>query len=207
MFHQWTETVKRALKEIEKRYPAGSPEERKRLRERFVQIKRACDNLLEAWADIEDRIVRLVHAYPELAEEGEELEGEFELDEMVVRRFRQGQGFYRLNMFVEAEEAFREVVEEEPEFLLGRVYLALSHFQKGNTDEAYRHFQLIASTTNHDVFIAFARHMMGSDPPVPEGPLPPAERGGHLVQSGCLPLPAGRVSRSDSLLLSSPIVG
>jgi tetratricopeptide (TPR) repeat protein len=161
MFHQWTETVKRALKEIEKRYPAGSPEERKRLRERFVQIKRACDNLLEAWADIEDRIVRLVHAYPELAEEGEELEGEFELDEMVVRRFRQGQGFYRLNMFVEAEEAFREVVEEEPEFLLGRVYLALSHFQKWNTDEAYRHFQLIASTTNHDVFIAFAHHMMG----------------------------------------------
>ena len=121
----------------------------------------SCDNLLEAWADIEDRIVRLVHAYPELAEEGEELEGEFELDEMVVRRFRQGQGFYRLNMFVEAEEAFREVVEEEPEFLLGRVYLALSHFQKGNTDEAYRHFQLIASTTNHDVFIAFAHHMMG----------------------------------------------
>ena len=51
---------------------------------------------------------------------------------MVVRRFRQGQGFYQLNMFVEkAEQAFREVVEEEPEFLLGRMYLALSHFHEG----------------------------------------------------------------------------
>lgn len=161
MFHQWIETVKGALKDIERQYPASPPSERNRLRERFLQIKKVCDGLLETWAEIEDQLIRLAREFPDLTEEGEELEGEFELDEMVVRRFRQGQGFYQLNMFVEAEQAFREVVEEEPEFLLGRTYLALSHFQEGKMDEAYRHFQLIASTTNHDVFIAFAHHMMG----------------------------------------------
>jgi tetratricopeptide (TPR) repeat protein len=161
MFHQWIQTVEGALKSIEDQYPTSPPGEREHLRKRFAQIKKVCDSLLETWADIEDRLVRLSRKHPDLMEEGEELEGEFELDEMVVRRFRQGQGFYQLNMFMEAEEAFREVVEEEPEFLLGRMYLALSHFQKGNMDEAYRHFQLIASTTHHDVFIAFAHHMMG----------------------------------------------
>ena len=161
MFHQWIQTVEGALKSIEDQYPTSPPGEREHLRKRFAQIKKVCDSLLETWADIEDRLVRLSRKRPDLMEEGEELEGEFELDEMVVRRFRQGQGFYQLNMFMEAEEAFREVVEEEPEFLLGRMYLALSHFQKGNMDEAYRHFQLIASTTHHDVFIAFAHHMMG----------------------------------------------
>ncbi len=103
----------------------------------------------------------ILKQHPELAEEEEEISGEFFLDSQVVRTFRQGQGYYQLKMFGEARPYFHEVVEKEPEFLLGRLYLGLSDFQQENLEEARRQFQLVTQTSEIPRFNAFAHHMLG----------------------------------------------
>ena len=55
MFHQWIDNGERSSERYRKDIPASPPAERKRLRERFFQIKKVCDDLLETWAEIEDQ--------------------------------------------------------------------------------------------------------------------------------------------------------
>jgi tetratricopeptide (TPR) repeat protein len=161
VFHQWIDTILQGLTEIEDQYPTGSAQERERLKERFHQIQTVCQHLLESWALVEEQMARLLQRHPELSVQDQVLEEEFWLREESVRQFRQGQGYYQLRMFAQAENAFNQVVKDEPEFLLGRIYLALSHFQSGEWDEADRQFQMVAKTATHDVFLGFAHHMLG----------------------------------------------
>jgi tetratricopeptide (TPR) repeat protein len=164
MFHQqWLHLIQNALEEIETQYPDGSTEEQLRWRNRLQQIKKSCDQLLESWVVIEEQITHLLTQYPELGEreEEKEVEEEFWLDESIVRQFRQGQGYYGLTMFAEAKQLFEQVVDEEPEFLLGRVYLGLSQFQENRLEEAMQHFLIISVTSTHEVFVGFAHHMLG----------------------------------------------
>ncbi|GGE11640.1 hypothetical protein GCM10011571_11260 [Marinithermofilum abyssi] len=161
MFQQWLQQVKNQLNQIEEQYPHSSEEDRSHLREEFQQLTSACDEILSAWSEVEEAIARMLHHFPDLAMEEEEVGEEFWLDSSLVRTFREGQGYYQLMMFREAKPFFHQVVEEEPEFLLGRVYLALSHFQEKQMDDAHRHFRLVADTAESDYFVAFAYHMMG----------------------------------------------
>lgn len=68
-----------------------------------MEIKRSCDEMLEAWAKVEEQLAELTKRYPGLSSLGEEFEEEFWLNESAVRQFRQGQGYYGLTMFQEAE--------------------------------------------------------------------------------------------------------
>ncbi|MBA4494493.1 tetratricopeptide repeat protein [Paenactinomyces guangxiensis] len=162
MFHQqWLQLVQNALDEIKSQYPHCPAAERAKWRNRLQQIKKSCDHMLESWAFIEEQIAHLLSEHPDLVSDEKELEEEFWLNESVVRQFRQGQGYYGLTMFKEAKHLFQQVVEEEPEFLLGRVYLGLSQFQENHLDEARHHFHIVSETASHDVFIGFAHHMLG----------------------------------------------
>ncbi|SEN28999.1 tetratricopeptide repeat protein [Lihuaxuella thermophila] len=162
MFHQeWLESVQSELEEIKSKYRNCPASEKPKWRNRLQQIKKSCDRLLESWAVIEEKIAHLVSEHPDLISEEKEIAGEFWLNESVVRKFRQGQGYYGLTMFEEAKQLFQQVVEEEPDFLLGRIYLGLSQFQDNRLDEAERHFQMVRKTAVHDAFVGFAHHMLG----------------------------------------------
>ncbi|MFC4078046.1 tetratricopeptide repeat protein [Salinithrix halophila] len=161
MFDQWLEQVKQHLEKIEEQYPGSVDPDRSRLREEFHQIQQVCDHVLEGWISLEERVSSLLNEEPDLAAEEEEVGEEFWLDGQVVRSFREGQGYYQLKMFGEAKPYFDQVVKEAPDFLLGRVYLALSDFQQRKWDDAFREFHLVAETSDHPRFAAFARHMLG----------------------------------------------
>ncbi|TCS93359.1 tetratricopeptide repeat protein [Hazenella coriacea] len=162
MNHQaWLETVKEELGEIKDQYAQCPADERSKWRIRLQQIKKSCDRLLESWAYIEEQIATLVSEYPDLTSDELDLEEECLLHESVVRQFRQGQGYYGLTMFKEAGQLFKQVVKDEPDFLLGRIYLGLSYFQENQLDEASQHFQLVSQTATHEMFTAFAYHMLG----------------------------------------------
>ncbi|MBA4543180.1 MULTISPECIES: lipopolysaccharide assembly protein LapB [Thermoactinomyces] len=162
MFHQqWQDLVHNALEEIKLKYPNCSLAEKTKWRQRFLQIKQSCDQLLETWALVEEEIRQLLHDHPDLGSDETEIDEEIWLDESAVRQFRQGQGYYGLTMYAKAKRLFQEVIELEPDFLLGRLYLGLTHFQEENLDEARRQFELVAKTAAHETFIGFARHMLG----------------------------------------------
>lgn len=162
MFHQqWLQLVENALGEIKTQYPNSPVSERSKWRNRLLQIKKSCDHMLETWAVIEEHIACLLEEHPDLASDDKEIDEEFWLNESIVRQFRQGQGYYGLTMFEEAKQLFQQVVEEEPDFLLGRVYLGLSQFQENRLDESRHHFRIVSHTASHDVFVGFAHHMLG----------------------------------------------
>ncbi len=161
MEQQWIEKMQEELEAIEREYPEATPPDRIRLREEFQKIRVSCEELLGSWVTLHDHMMRLLELHPDLGNEEEVISGDFWLNEGTVRAFRQGQGYYNLKLFLEAKKYFQQVVVEEPEFLLGRLYLALSHFQENHLDEAQRQFQLVVEMAEHDRFIAFANHMLG----------------------------------------------
>ncbi|WP_169713529.1 tetratricopeptide repeat protein [Paludifilum halophilum] len=158
---QWFDQAKECLSKIEEEYPHATHPDRDRMREQFDRIRAVFEDILEEWLVLEEQFASLLQTHPDLIAEEEEVGEEFWLDEQVVRNFRQGQGYYDLRMFTEARPFFDRVVDEEPEFLLGRVYLGLSDFQEGRWDDAHRQFRLVAETAEHPRFSAFAHHMMG----------------------------------------------
>lgn len=132
------------------------------MRQEVRGIRQWMRECLEGWINLEEDVAILLQSYPDLDDEQQEEVGEsFWLDGEVVRTFRQGQGYYQLRMFQEARPYFDEVVQSEPDFLLGRIYLALSQFQSAQWSEAQRHFQLVAETADHLHFQVFAFHMLG----------------------------------------------
>lgn len=158
---QWMDLVEQTLNEFETNYPNSPLKEREKWKSRFRQLKKSCDQLLESWAVIEERVAHLLNAHPELIGEEKALEEEFWLHESVVRQFRQGQGYFGLTMFHEAKDLFYQVVQQEPDFLLGRVYLGLTQFHANQLEESANQFHLVVKTTNQDVFVGFATHMLG----------------------------------------------
>ncbi|GGA38511.1 hypothetical protein GCM10007416_09290 [Kroppenstedtia guangzhouensis] len=161
MLQPWLQEMQKHLSQIAETFGNSAPEERSQLRTEFQKIHQHTHSLLEGWAVLEEQVASILKQHPELAEEEEEISGEFFLDSQVVRTFRQGQGYYQLKMFGEARPYFHEVVEKEPEFLLGRLYLGLSDFQQENLEEARRQFQLVTQTSEIPRFNAFAHHMLG----------------------------------------------
>jgi tetratricopeptide (TPR) repeat protein len=158
---QWLNEMRTALDEIRTNFPGCPAQERPKWRTRLQELKKTCDEWLQAWAYVEEGIQNLLSEQPELEADHKEIEEDFWLRERTVRQFREGQGYYKLAMFKEARSLFQEVVEDEPEFLLGRLYLGLSHFQEGRWEEARRQFHMVRLASSHDLFIAFADHMQG----------------------------------------------
>ncbi|MBA4602583.1 tetratricopeptide repeat protein [Thermoactinomyces mirandus] len=162
MLHQqWMDWAQKFLGEIKANYPHCSVTERSELRRRFMEIKKSCNEVLEAWARIEEQLTELAAEHPGLISHDNEIQEEVWLNETSVRQFRQGQGYYGLTMFDEARKIFQQVVDEEPDFLLGRIYFGLTLFHEGELAEANRQFQLVLKTANHDSFTVFASHMLG----------------------------------------------
>ncbi|SHE36070.1 Tetratricopeptide repeat-containing protein [Seinonella peptonophila] len=164
MLHtQWFEQMKKTLEEMEEKYPQSTDGEREKYKLQLQQIRKNCDQLLKAWATVEAQVGKLSKKHPELfGEVEEEAIGEsFYLEESAVRHFRQGQGYYQLMMFKEANQMFEQVINEEPDFILGRLYLGLSQFQQGELEQAEQHFRWVSHISTEDIFIGFSFHMLG----------------------------------------------
>ncbi|MGA8943876.1 MAG: tetratricopeptide repeat protein [Thermoactinomyces sp.] len=162
MVHQqWLDWAQKILGEIRSKYPGSSGMERARWRQRFTEVRQSCNDILETWAKIEEQLTELAAEYPGLISSENDIYEEVWLNEGSIRQFRQGQGYYGLTMFDEAKKFFQQVVDAEPDFLLGRIYLALTLFHEGELDEADQQFQLVLKTASHDSFAIFANHMLG----------------------------------------------
>ncbi|MCS1351017.1 tetratricopeptide repeat protein [Mechercharimyces sp. CAU 1602] len=165
MFQEWVHGVQQELQTIDCHFAQCDESQRGLLKTRFQQIQASSRQLLEVWATVEDQLAHLVKHHPELTStEAEEMDGEFWIHADTIRSFRHGQGYYQLKMFAEAHPYFKEVVETEPTFLLGRLYLALNLFQEQQWSEAEVQFTQVADEgvkESYLPFAAFAHHMLG----------------------------------------------
>jgi len=75
--------------------------------------------------------------------------------------FRRGQGYYNLFMFKQASKHFCELLEQEPDLDIARMFLAYSYMMDGQFELARHHFHLLSETTDHRLFRAIALNALG----------------------------------------------
>ena len=160
---QWAEIVQSFINKIETDYPTSSEKMRAAWKKQLQQIKETCDDLLVSWAMVEDCIANICRKYPELMKDETHAieEDEFFLTASSLRQFREGQGYYRLEMYDSATPLLEQLVEKEPDFLLGRVFLGLCLYQQKRWDAAKSQFDWLASFATANEFRGFAYHMLG----------------------------------------------
>lgn len=180
MAHAWFNWMKSALTQIETIYPHSPAEVKRELADRFHHLQDASDEWLDEWLLLQEQFQSIVSRHPELAmsrapdglfsvdsaeglpsEEPPKNAAEFWMDEHALHQFREGQGYYELFMFPRAMEQFAHVVNAEPDFLLGRLYLALTHYHNGQLEKAEKQFKTVLRNAPNDEFRRFSHHMLG----------------------------------------------
>lgn len=155
MFGSIFECMHEALDDIIKEYPTSSGNRRHELEEQLRALKAMNDAYIESWLQFEDKlslIASQIHS-----EEG----GDLMHHGLSSEAFRRGQGYYKLFMFEQAISEFEKLVTEYTDFLIARMYLAMGYLQKGELDEASRHFHLIVPLTDNTKFLAITYNALG----------------------------------------------
>lgn len=162
MFKDLFATMNEALDGILADYADANEEKSAELADQFNMLKSMSDICLEEWLKFEERLAdcrsKLLLA-PGSASQLAEASPEEE--QPVSEHFTRGQGFYKLYMFAEAVKEFDKLVKEHPDFVLGRVYLAMGYLRLGELTEAYRHFQLLVPLTKNSKLKAISYNAMG----------------------------------------------
>jgi tetratricopeptide (TPR) repeat protein len=181
-------TLAGELNGIEKEWPAATGQRKDELYHKLLELRKVSDDILDEWLELEERIVRFQQISGQVMKSEDELdEGETStsflekllgevksmhsapknedlvsyLSLSTATSFRKGQGYFHLFMYPQAIEHFTEVVENEPELDIARLFLAWCQWLNGNTEESHRHFQLVGHTSIQPLFKATAWNAEG----------------------------------------------
>ncbi len=155
MFGPIFECMHEILDDIIKEYPASSGNRKHELEEQLRTLKAMNDAYIDNWLQFEEKMSIIIsHMHNE--EDNDWLH-----HGLSSEQFRRGQGYYKLFMFEQAIKEFEKLVAEFGDFLIARMYLAMGYLQKGELDEASRHFHLIVSLTDNRKFLAITYNALG----------------------------------------------
>ena len=79
-----------------------------------------------------------------------------------ARLFRRGVGYFDLLMFPESHDAFRRIVDMQPDFTVARLYLALCLLARGDGEAAERQLTLVTATADEPLLAVAAREARAS---------------------------------------------
>jgi tetratricopeptide (TPR) repeat protein len=153
VIRQWFAVLHETLDQLILHYPEASGKERVRLQEQWDMLKIFSDDMIENWLQLEEKM----SLFRELQQEGVILEE----PEQLLGPFQKGQGYFKLQMFVQAAEQLEDTVRQFPDMLAARLYLAMSLMHLKQWSEAQRHFRLIAALTDEAKLQAIAYNALG----------------------------------------------
>ncbi|RXT13947.1 tetratricopeptide repeat protein [Ammoniphilus sp. CFH 90114] len=163
-----------------------------KLIQEVMELRKVSDDILDQWLIFEERMTKLqsrVQGFQvnsnnldmEIAEMSDEVAEKIFKEimnlehkptnkpEMVsvlsgyaAHAFRKGQGYYNLLMYGQAAEHFREVLDEDPELDVARLYLGFSHMMNGEWEEAENQLRFVSRTTENRLLKATALNAYGS---------------------------------------------
>lgn len=175
MFQHLFDSMNHTLDNIIQHYPTAAVSQKKKLNEQLSVLKSMSDHVIEQWLSFEEKMAQFYEnapnspshsasqtAEPALKSEMYEYDsiGKFEqgaCDESFIK----GQGYYKLFMFRQAIELFEQVVRTQPDFIVARLYLAMSYLKIGDGNEAYRHFKFIIPMTDNARLKAISYNALG----------------------------------------------
>ncbi|WP_438445644.1 tetratricopeptide repeat protein [Gorillibacterium sp. sgz5001074] len=177
MFKQLFASMNDALDDIITQLPMASGAERAELEERLSVLKAMSDTCIEEWLLFEEKMGKLTGTAGAAPDDEAETHGhpshssvhtEYAMPvaasavkESTEGSFSKGQGYYKLHMFRDAVEEFEQVVQLQPDFLMARIYLAMSYLRCGEYSDAYRHFQFLVPLTDDGKMKAISYNAMG----------------------------------------------
>lgn len=136
MFQHVFAEMNEMLDEIARHYPIAQGVQKHELARKWHLLRQMSDSMIEEWLNFEEKMGAL-------RQSGIILEEKCELDypEMSVEAFVRGQGYYKLLMFPQSLVQFQAMLDEYPESLIGRTYLAMCHLHLEQSDEAVHYFE------------------------------------------------------------------
>ncbi|WP_442601065.1 tetratricopeptide repeat protein [Paenibacillus sp. KN14-4R] len=183
MFKHLFATMNEVLDEIAEQYPHVAGSQKKQLDEQIVVLKTMSDEFIEDWLAFEEKL-RSIPSDTTTASSKKAVKSTLPVAKTCVTassasppgmkplsdletsikqsdQFRVAQGYYKLCMYDEAIGHFERLLQKEPDFQLGRAYLAMGQLRKGNIAEANHHFQLLAPLTDNPTMKAISYNVMG----------------------------------------------
>ncbi|RKN72438.1 hypothetical protein [Paenibacillus ginsengarvi] len=163
MLKQLFATMNDTLDEVMKQYPTVGVQGKQDLNEKLEMLKSMSDSFIEEWLQFEEKLSRALESIQKngwadaQAAAPDPHQAALESSDT----FKKGQGYFQLLMFDKAALQFESMLEQHPDFLLGRLYLAMSHMRLDNDVEAYRHFRFITSFAEHSQMKAISYNAMG----------------------------------------------
>lgn len=161
MFKHLFASMNELLDEVMSQYPSAGGNKRRELQEKWQALKTMSDQCIEEWLLFEEKMGKFVQKHGASIAPHDPAAAEQETIGRKNDRFVRGQGYYKLHMFHEAIDAFKELVKRQPDFNLARMYLAMSYLQHGEPDESYYHFQLLSRLSENIQIKAIAYNAMG----------------------------------------------
>lgn len=153
-----------------RQYPSADAAKRQDLHRKLDVLKTMSDSLIEEWLRFEEKMSRFLETVPKETNVagsspnlagGTTAGGAMPEPAAVSDAFKKGQGYFQLLMYDKAIVELEKAVKQHPDFMLARLYLAMSHMRGGNDAEAYRHFRFIASMTDQPQIKAISYNAMG----------------------------------------------
>ena len=157
MFREMFETMQEMLDAIIDEYDSADGNQKVELDGQLATLKEMSDECIEQWLLFEEKM----NGFAEKQEAAASLPAEAWQPALESESFQKGEGYFKLLMFREANEHFKRVVQQYPEFLMARVYLALGFIEIEEYEEALRHLNLIVPLANDIRLKAIAYHAMG----------------------------------------------
>jgi tetratricopeptide (TPR) repeat protein len=159
------ESMSEALEEIKTEFPNAIGPRKEELMTQLSVLRSMSDTFIEEWLSFEEKLglVREACRHSEATDTDESafIGNVDDVGEEWMEAYRRGQGYYQLLMYPKAAEEFEQVTQKEPEFVMGRLYLALSYLNKGQWDDSRRQLNLVLGTAQHVKIKALAHNAMG----------------------------------------------
>ncbi|MNI14785.1 Tetratricopeptide repeat protein [compost metagenome] len=161
MFKHVFATMNEVLDAIELEYSSASGDERTALDEQLQVLKTMSDEFIESWLLFEEKLGKFYGSAPNESQALHKELLELDMSGKQEIEFLRGQGYYKLFMYDQAIHEFEALVYRQPDFVLARIYLAMSHLRKGDFGESYRHFQFLLPLTENMKMKAISYNAMG----------------------------------------------
>jgi tetratricopeptide (TPR) repeat protein len=164
MFKHLFASMNEMLDEVMSQYSSAKGSTKRELHEKLRAIKTMSDECIEEWLLLEEKLGQFMNAN-NITLGGPGAYAFDPLDPEVAGKrsdlFVRGQGYYKLHMFEEAIEQFETLIQREPHFTLGRIYLAMAYLKKGDAEESYSQFQFLSQLTENLQMKAISYNAMG----------------------------------------------
>jgi tetratricopeptide (TPR) repeat protein len=158
MFKHLFATMNEMLDEVVEQYVKASEPEMNDVQEKLHTLKSLSDTCIEEWLLFEEKLAGFYQLYNQKSSSNIL---DVELDGKRSDEFVKGQGYYKLFMYDEAIRAFSHIVARQPDFTLGRIYLAMSLLRKGDTSESFHQFRFLSRLTENKQIKAISYNALG----------------------------------------------